>query len=501
MRKNKLKALGAIILMACASATSFAQIPEKYYDSLKGKKGAELKSAVREIIKSANVLSYGSGNGHTWWGFWLTDRTSDGRYIDRYSAEKDWVKSTSQGSVGSGMNIEHSFPKSWWGGASNQAYKDLYNLMPCESTINSKKSNYPMGKVTGADGGNGWTKVGAGDDGKKYWEPADEWKGDFARGYMYMATCYSNLSWEGTGLQILEKGDYPTLKQWAYQLYIQWAKADKPSQLEIVRNNKVSEIQGNRNPFVDFPNLMEYIWGDSINKPFDPATTVCTDRYSGDDTPVNPGEPTEGVIATYTFTNSTGGFNIENKNNPLTTEIWQQTSKYGWKATAYANSINNAADASIVSPEIDLTGYSEAKLNFSHALNYIKTDSPQERLSVEVRCDGTTTVLSGITWPNGNGWEYNSSGDIDLSQFAGKKIRIAFHYTSTADIASTWDIKNAVISGKTGTNNISHTAINADGSQPSAIYSLSGQKLSSAPQHGTYILKQGDKAVKISTGK
>lgn len=499
MKKNKLKAIAAILLMACANATSFAQIPEKYYDSLKGKKGAELKSAVHDIIKTANVLSYGSsGSRNTWWGFWQTDRTSDGRYIDRYSAEKDWVKSTSQGSVGSGLNIEHSFAKSWWGGSNNQAYKDLYNLMPCESKINSTKSNYPMGKVTGTDKGNGWTKVGDGDDGKKYWEPADEWKGDFARGYMYMATCYSNLTWEGTGLQILENGDYPTLKQWAYELYIQWAKADKPSQLEIERNNKVSEIQGNRNPFVDFPNLMEYIWGDSIDTPFNPATTVCSDKYSGDNTPVTPGEPTEGVIATYTFTSGAAGFNIESKNNPLTTEIWQQTSSYGWKATAYYNKTNNAADASIVSPEIDLTGYAEATLNFNHALNFIQTDTPEERLSVEVRCDGQTTTLSGITWPAGNSWAFNASGDIDLSQFAGKKIRIAFHYTSTSSIASTWEIKSATISGKKGTSGISHTGISADGSQPGEIYTLDGQKLKSAPEHGTYILRQGDKAVKIA---
>ena len=58
------------------------------------------------------------------------------------------------------MNIEHSFPKSWWGKAQNQAYKDLYNLMPCESKINSTKSNYPMGEVVSGDKGNGFTKVG-----------------------------------------------------------------------------------------------------------------------------------------------------------------------------------------------------------------------------------------------------------------------------------------------------------------------------------------------------
>ena len=191
-----------------------AQIPEGYYSSLKGKKGAELKTAIHDIIKKANVLEYGSGNRNTWWGFWSTDRNENGYFIDRYSSEKEWVKSTSQGAAGAGMNIEHSFPKSWWGGAKSQAYKDLYNLMPCEGKINSTKSNYPMGIVVSGDKGNGWTKVGKGTDGKWYWEPADPWKGDFARGYMYMATAYQDYTWKGTqALQILQQGAYPTLQK------------------------------------------------------------------------------------------------------------------------------------------------------------------------------------------------------------------------------------------------------------------------------------------------
>lgn len=275
MRKKLLRLSLAFLVSVMPALPMLAQIPEGYYSSLKGKKGAELKSAIHDIIKKANVLSYGSGNRSTWWGFWSTDRDESGRFIDRYSSESEWEMSTSQGAVGAGMNIEHSFPKSWWGGAKNQAYEDLYNLMPCESKINSKKSNYPMGIVVSGDIGNGWTKVGKGTDGKWYWEPADPWKGDFARGYMYMATAYQDYNWSGNQApQILQQGAYPTLKEWAYKLYIQWAKADKPNALEIKRNNEVAKIQGNRNPYVDFPNLMEYVWGDSTNIAFNPETTV-----------------------------------------------------------------------------------------------------------------------------------------------------------------------------------------------------------------------------------
>ena len=115
MRRKLLQWALAMIAAALPAIPSLAQIPDGYYDSLKGKKGAELKNAIHEIIKTAKVYDYGSGKGKTWWGFWDTDRDENGYYIDRYSAQNEWEKATSQGTPGAAMNIEHSFPKSWWG--------------------------------------------------------------------------------------------------------------------------------------------------------------------------------------------------------------------------------------------------------------------------------------------------------------------------------------------------------------------------------------------------
>ena len=348
MKKTTISRAIAAIAVAMNTAPSAAQIPAGYYDNLKGKSGAELKNAVHETIKDANVLDYGKGKGHTWEGFYTTDRTADNQVIDRYSNDTRYFGS--KGSSVGGMNIEHSFPKSWWGGSENQAYKDLYNLMPSEQKINSAKSNYPMGEVSKATTDNGCTKVGTGSKGYKLWEPADKWKGDFARAYMYMATTYQNFTWKGTqALQILQKGDYPTLQPWAYKLYISWAKTDAPDETETSRNEAVSRIQGNRNPFVDFPNLMEYIWGDSTDYAFDPGTTLCTSEYT-------PGgeAPEQGTIYTAIFTDGTGGCTISNKEVPQDGfEVWRLDNKYGWKGTAFANNTNNAADASVVTPELD----------------------------------------------------------------------------------------------------------------------------------------------------
>lgn len=497
--RRQLKTIAAAVTTLLAVQTIQAQIPDGYYASLKGKKGAELKTAVHEIIKKADVLDYGSGSGHTWEGFYSTDRLDNGQVVDRYSNDVRYFGNA--GSVVSGMNIEHSFPKSWWGGTTNQAYKDLYNLMPCEQKINSSKSNYPMGKVTSVKTDNGCTRIGTGNEGYQLWEPADKWKGDFARGYMYMATAYQQYSWSGTqALQILQQGSYPTLRKWAYTLYMEWARTDAVDELEVKRNNAVCAIQGNRNPFVDFPNLMEYIWGDSIDYAFNPETTVCTDgNYSGGGTTPDP-EPTEIILYEATFTAGTGNCTTETLKAPYAGfEVWKTDNQYGWKGTAYVQGTAHEAEATLTTPEIDLSGCSQATLSFEHAVNFCS--NPSETMSVEVLCNGQTTKLSGFTWPAGNNWTFKESGDITLDSYAGKKINIVFRYRSSSAEAGTWEIKRMSVKGtKTATGIFSpETTTNStpDLSLPYEIYNLNGQRIANVRKGEMVIISQNGKTWKM----
>lgn len=510
MRKRLLHWTLGIVAAVLPAIPSLAQIPDGYYNSLKGKKGAELKTAIYNIIKDAKVLEYGSGKGHTWWGFWDTDRDKRGYFIDRYSAEKEWVKSTSQGAVGAGMNIEHSFPKSWWGGAKNQAYKDLYNLMPCESRINSTKSNYPMGTVVNGDRGNGWTKVGKGNDGNWYWEPANLWKGDFARGYMYMATTYQNYNWSGDKAhQILQQGAYPTLQPWAYQLFIQWAKGDKPDALEIKRNEDVYKIQGNRNPYVDFPNLMEYVWGDSINNAFNPETTLKSTDYKngeGGSTP-SPDEPEN--IYSADFTSGKGGCTEKIvKNESSNTSIWKQDSKYGWKGTAYSDRKNHVADAYLYLPEIDLTDYRNATLTINQAINHANGNA-LKYLSVEATVNDPDTgeeivsKLPDLAVPSKDSWTF-ADYDLDLSQYCGGKVKLAFHYTSNNEIGPYWEIKKLNITGTKVSTGIHTPVITTDNhgeidfSLPYQIFTIDGRQMTSTSEmKGVVIIKQGNATRKL----
>ncbi len=252
-----------------------------YAQSLRGLKKAELKKAAHELMNKKTVLDYGSGTDKTWWGFYLTDRVEEtDECINRYSDQK--FQFTSRGSAPSGMNIEHSFAKSWWGGSSSvESYEDLYNLYPSDSKANSAKSNYVMGKVDKFTKslGEGYGGIGKGYAGSKevtMWEPGEQYKGDFCRSYMYMATTYQHLTWASEGLNQLSQNEWPTLQEWAYTLFLEWSRRDSVSAMEIYRNNAVSIIQSNRNLFVDYPNFCEYIWGDSMNVAFDPENAITT---------------------------------------------------------------------------------------------------------------------------------------------------------------------------------------------------------------------------------
>lgn len=247
------------------------EMPVGYYDAIDGKQDSVLKSTLGQIIRPHTAIPYGSGAESTWGVFYYSDQDEEGYCMDMYCDK--WKKFTSVGAVVSGCNIEHSFAKSWWGGSKNDAYKDCYHLNPSNTTANSSRSNYPLGvptkdlkdqSVTGS------LKVGrATYEGETFWvfEPKDEYKGDFARAYFYMATCYGDeLTWrldnKDVGSKYAMRNDsYLEFRDWEIEVLITWHRQDPVSEKETKRMDAVSDFQHNRNPFIDYPDLAEYIWG------------------------------------------------------------------------------------------------------------------------------------------------------------------------------------------------------------------------------------------------
>ncbi len=278
--KNRMNILFVMLIVAFTNvwAQQKAYNRDAYYGSANGKTERELKTALGNIIKNHTTLSYGSLNDY----YDQTDLRSDGKIWDMYSDETNYtVDDAGSGTEGAGYNKEHSLPKSWFN-SDSPMYSDIMHIVPVDSWVNSMRSNYPFGETSNPTkwSNNHFSKLGPCDSSIGYsgtvFEPNDEYKGDFARIYFYMVTCYENKiksnSWSGG---MFQSGTYPAFQDWALQMLLRWAQEDPVSQKEIDRNNAVYQVQGNRNPYVDFPGLEQLVWGDKTDVAF------YSDNYSG----------------------------------------------------------------------------------------------------------------------------------------------------------------------------------------------------------------------------
>ncbi|HPE40425.1 MAG TPA: endonuclease [Bacteroidales bacterium] len=267
-----MKKLSLFVWICLSAYYIFAQIPANYYNEAQNKKGYALRYALFNIIKNHTTLSY----DYLWTAYAQTDIKTNGKVWDMYSDKPgqnppyEFTYGSDQcgnyGGEGDCYNREHSIPKSWFNDASPMV-TDLIHVVPTDGYVNGKRSNYPFGEVASAS----WTsqngsKLGSsavsGYSGTVF-EPIDEYKGDFARIYFYMTVCYMNKNLGATSNSMFTSGN---LKPWALSMLIQWNNEDPVSEKEIARNNAVYQIQGNRNPFVDYPELVGKIYGsDSVN--------------------------------------------------------------------------------------------------------------------------------------------------------------------------------------------------------------------------------------------
>ena len=124
---------------------------------------------------------------------------------------------------------------SWkWFGTSG-AGADMHHIRPCDPGENSSRGNKKFGTASG------------------YYDPSKhgaDYRGDVARILFYMFTRYTQA----------DKFEFTAIAQ-SKDILIEWNKEDPVSKTEIIRNDYTYEIQKNRNPFIDYPELADKIWG------------------------------------------------------------------------------------------------------------------------------------------------------------------------------------------------------------------------------------------------
>ncbi|MCQ2347089.1 MAG: endonuclease [Paludibacteraceae bacterium] len=290
-----MKYFGLSLAVCVSCAIAFAEpIPHNYYAGAQGKKDAELKTALHKIVKGGVRYEYGTTQYHsssnppewevgdlkafgTWQAFPLTDIHANGTVWDMYSNVVRYYPAL-LGESGCALNIEHCFPKSWWGGANNDAYKDLYHLNPSDAEANQLGKNaYPLGVVDSiVQYENGSCKRGymRGHRDFQVFEPSDSYKGDFARAWFYIVTAYEDFAWQS---EYMDNTSYLEFKSWLMNVLLKWHRNDPVSRKEINRADVISSIQHNRNPFIDYPDLVEYIWGNKKGNVVDFSQLISTD--------------------------------------------------------------------------------------------------------------------------------------------------------------------------------------------------------------------------------
>ena len=279
-----------------------------YYSAANGYKGSALKTKLCSIIYNRTEKSY----DYLWTAFFTTDVRNTGKIWDMYSNITNYTpvtKGSSYSVEGDCYNREHSFPQSWFG-SNAPMYTDLHHIYPTDGKVNGMRANYPFGETNGETykSANNFSKLGActypGYTGKVF-EPADEYKGDFARTYFYMVTCYEEklADWYSKNSEsrtTINGTKYPAFQTWQLNMLMEWANNDPVSEKEKNRNNAVYGIQNNRNPFIDYPGLEQYIWGSKTDVAFDYDDYDGSSSGSGTGgdpdpgTDPNPGGETEG---------------------------------------------------------------------------------------------------------------------------------------------------------------------------------------------------------------
>jgi endonuclease I len=267
------------VLGTSISTTATGTNAATYYSTISTSSlGSGLKTALYNKILGHTVTAYGSGSSGLWATYSTTDPLFNGKVWDIYSTKLngpspyEYTFSTNQcGSYsveGDCYNREHSFPQSWFSSAAPMV-SDMYHIYPTDGKVNGMRSNFPFGEVsaptfTGLQGGKLGANTTAGYTGIVF-EPIDDYKGDLARSYFYMATRYDNViaNWQtnGNADEVLAGNAFPAYDAWFLNLLVKWHNQDPPSVKEINRNNAVFGYQVNRNPFIDSPQYVNRVWG------------------------------------------------------------------------------------------------------------------------------------------------------------------------------------------------------------------------------------------------
>lgn len=468
--KRNLLALSIMALALCALAKDPKPCPSGYYDSAVNKSDQALLTALYNIITDHTDIGYDG----LWDAYADTDTDPNGYYIDMYSTYDRYTYSDKCGNysaIGDCINREHSVPKSWWGGSKIDPYSDIFNIVPTDGYVNNQRSNYPYGVCEGGTRLSNGNYVAKGRMGYstrdgytgRVFEPDDEYKGDFARAYFYMAACYNNIvsNWTKSGGDAFFAGNsYPVFTTYAIDLLIEWHRLDPVSEKEIKRNNYAYSWQDNRNPFIDHPELAEHIWGNKQGQ----AWTGDGSSSSNTPTLVQPAAGSTIAVGTIAATGTSVSTTVTVKGINLTKSITVGISGSGFDVTPTtltASAVNNGTTITIT--------YSGEQSQATGTLTLSSTEVSRS-ISLTAGKESTTPVEPDPT-PSGEtvieDWEGCQSGGYWTQAVQGAAFE--WYFTDASIYAQSNDHWNGNLGCRFGKSSTSSIAMQEDVAGTSGI--------------------------------
>ncbi|MDG1880964.1 MAG: endonuclease [Schleiferiaceae bacterium] len=211
------------------------QYSNVYYSSSQNLTEGNLRSTLNNIISTNHsVLSYSVARDNMYGTL-----DNHGGMVECVYTGRSASFNTRAGAVANNINCEHTFPQSKFNSAPPMK-NDIHHLFPSDQSANSSRSNHPFGVVTGTPN---WSVGGSKRQGSLF-EPRDDHKGDCARAMLYF---------------VLRYGDYSNFFAPQESILRDWHFNHPPDSLDLYRNNGISALQNNRNPFVDYPQFLDRI--------------------------------------------------------------------------------------------------------------------------------------------------------------------------------------------------------------------------------------------------
>ena len=233
-----------------------AQIPTGYYDGTEGLYGDQLKAVLHDIIDGHDEPSYNDLRDYI-----LPESDEDPQNSDNvillYTGRSQ-AKSTFGGGINE-WNREHVWAKSHGDFGNNPPCgTDAHMIRPTDASVNADRGN----KDFDEGGQQHWEATGCYFT-EYTWEPRDDVKGDVARMILYMDVRYEGDNGELDLIVVDAVNTSPAPEHGKLGTLLDWHEQDPPDAFEINRNNVVYSYQQNRNPFIDHPDFVYDIWGES----------------------------------------------------------------------------------------------------------------------------------------------------------------------------------------------------------------------------------------------